>query len=666
MKKILLKTPTLLIIIGCCLLVASSQALSTAPVIILPLEKDNLKVSDAFFLEDTTQTLSIDAVTQPDFQPNFKPAASFLPPLLNNVYWLKFSVVNPSETDADWVLDFDSWTKVEFFSAEKGSNVFKRQVTGHLVPFKERDYPVANNNYIRLHIKGKEQKDCFVRLSTHYDYLVRPLHLSFKIQTELGQIKTESFLQKIIYLFFGVYLVMFMYNLFVYLSTNDKSYFYYQILLGIMVVIVFHNFGYWHQILSFIPSYHNWHGKVEIGISALLGIIVLLFVSNFLNVKEYLPRWQKIINILIVITALHPIPAFFGYTFFNYNLSSLLGITSFILVISLLVTAYRRGLPSSIYLLIAYSCFLSGVILYLAGELTGFWTSKFPSFIVQIGSTIEIILFSFALGNRINLLRKDNEEKQQLLIRQLKENQELQLKVNKELEIKVKERTAEIEKQKEEIQQEKEKSDHLLLNILPASTAEELKKKGFAESKRYENVSVLFTDFKEFTELTERLSPNELVEGLDVCFKAFDDIVDKYGLEKIKTIGDSYMCAGGLPLASETHAENAILAAIEMTRFVKQWSSQQVAQGKEPWKIRIGINSGEVITGVVGKKKFAFDIWGDTVNIASRMETHSEPGKINISESTYILTKDKFQFISRGKIEVKGKGVVDMYFVETL
>lgn len=220
-----------------------------------------------------------------------------------------------------------------------------------------------------------------------------------------------------------------------------------------------------------------------------------------------------------------------------------------------------------------------------------------------------------------------------------------------------------IQEQKLEIENEKEKSDNLLLNILPKATANELKATGYAIPRYYKSVSVLFTDFKGFTKACAGLAPEEVVRELHMYFEAFDDIIEKNGLEKIKTIGDAYMCAGGLPQENSGHPTATINAAIEMQQFMDKLKTERVKAKRPYWDLRIGIHTGEIIAGVVGKKKFAYDIWGNTVNIASRMETACEPGKINISEATYSLVKDSFHCESRGKIEAKNVGAIEMYFV---
>jgi class 3 adenylate cyclase len=216
----------------------------------------------------------------------------------------------------------------------------------------------------------------------------------------------------------------------------------------------------------------------------------------------------------------------------------------------------------------------------------------------------------------------------------------------------------------ENFKKEKENSEALLLNILPWKTAKELKETGKAIPKYFPNASVLFTDFKDFTLSCENLTPFELVDTLHFYFKQFDEIVTKYGLEKIKTIGDSYLCVGGIPMVDKQHPFKIVMAALEIQKLMNYYNEEELKVGKEAWKLRVGIHTGGLITGVVGEKKFAFDVWGDTVNIAARMESSGEVGKVNISESTYELVKDYFEFTSRGMIEVKNKGKIKMYFVD--
>jgi len=218
-----------------------------------------------------------------------------------------------------------------------------------------------------------------------------------------------------------------------------------------------------------------------------------------------------------------------------------------------------------------------------------------------------------------------------------------------------------VRKSKASIQIEKERSENLLLNILPKEVAQELKESGKAAPKKYDNVTILFTDFQDFTKLAASISASQLVVELNDIFGQFDDIMDEFGIEKIETIGDAYLAVSGLPRENSDHALRCVKAAFSMVELLDQRNENS----EFTWNMRIGIHSGPVIAGVVGKKKFAYDIFGDSVNTASRIESNGEVGKVNISQATYELLKNQPDLIfeSRGKIEAKGKGEIDMYFV---
>lgn len=212
----------------------------------------------------------------------------------------------------------------------------------------------------------------------------------------------------------------------------------------------------------------------------------------------------------------------------------------------------------------------------------------------------------------------------------------------------------------------RKKSDDLLLNILPQEVATELKHKGTTIPRFYDNASVLFTDFVGFTAIAEKMSAEDLVGELDRCFSYFDGIMRRYNLEKIKTIGDSYMAASGIPEPSATHAVDCVLAALEISSFMDGLKQEKLAAGRESWDLRIGIHSGPLVAGVVGEKKFAYDCWGDTVNTASRMESSGSPGRVNVSRQTWELVKEYFEGEYRGKVYAKRKGEIEMYFVDRL
>lgn len=211
----------------------------------------------------------------------------------------------------------------------------------------------------------------------------------------------------------------------------------------------------------------------------------------------------------------------------------------------------------------------------------------------------------------------------------------------------------------------RQRSDELLLNILPSELVDELKIKGITRTRHHDEVTIMFTDFRDFTKISEQLSPTDLVQEIDYCFRHFDYIIGKYpSIEKIKTIGDAYLCAGGLPAAHPAHAHDVVAAALEIRDFIRELEAQRTREGKLAFQIRIGIHTGPVVAGVVGSTKFAYDIWGDTVNTAARLESASEPGQVNISATTFDRVQNQFVCQYRGDFATKNKADMSMYFVE--
>jgi class 3 adenylate cyclase len=264
------------------------------------------------------------------------------------------------------------------------------------------------------------------------------------------------------------------------------------------------------------------------------------------------------------------------------------------------------------------------------------------------------LAWSFANMSRALQAQLDEVERLSVLARAQEEEKQRMLESRRE------ELEAEVALRTEELRGQKQKSDDLLLNILPSEVAEELKERGQAAAKQYNDVTVLFTDFVDFTQRSEALTPAALVAEIDTCFRAFDEIIGRNGLEKIKTVGDAYIAVSGMPAANPDHAADVVRAGLEIRDFVEDRRRQH----PESFGIRLGVHSGPVVAGIVGVKKFAYDIWGDAVNTAARMEQHSEPGQLNISETTYELVKGSFRCAYRGELEVKHKGRMHMYFVE--
>ncbi|MFH1321683.1 MAG: adenylate/guanylate cyclase domain-containing protein [Bacteroidota bacterium] len=271
---------------------------------------------------------------------------------------------------------------------------------------------------------------------------------------------------------------------------------------------------------------------------------------------------------------------------------------------------------------------------------------------VGVSSIIKHLNFLKLLTNII-VSAIENQRLAQETLRQEREKKEMMEKQNEILEMQVAERT-------KELRAEKDESERLLHNILPIEVADELKQKGKVAPQYHKQVTMLFTDFKDFTKTSAKISAKLLVNELNDIFENFDSIMAKYGVEKIKTIGDAYMAACGIPKKNNLHALQCIRAAQEMIEYLDLRGKTSEIK----WRMRVGIHSGPLVAGVVGAKKFTYDVWGDTVNTAARMESNGEPGKINISANTHMIIKNHFDCTYRGKIVAKGKGEIDMYFIE--
>lgn len=397
-----------------------------------------------------------------------------------------------------------------------------------------------------------------------------------------------------------------------------------------------------------------------------------LYAMHFLQVKKYAPKaykWALAICAYFVIYLLvyNFLPKL---TVFAFDSTNALVVLFFMFYLGRIVT--KNGNRIGKYFTLAY------LIYFLIVVVQVFYTySKLgkPAYLFELSHVswavfLESILLAYALSKRFSWERQDMErsrlDAQMQVLEKTRENEKIVREQNAILEQKVKERTAEVVHEKEIAEEQRRRSDELLLNILPADTAEELKNTGFAQARDYDHVTVLFTDFKDFTKFSEKLSAHDLVNEIDYCYSKFDMIISKYGIEKIKTIGDSYMCAAGMHSDGAEAAAGILRAALEIRDFMLTEKRIKDLDHKPCFEVRIGLNTGPVIAGVVGIKKFAYDIWGDTVNIASRMESSSSAGCVNISEGTYNLVKNHpdFKFIPRGKLSVKNKGEIEMYFVE--
>ncbi len=575
-------------------------------------------------------------------------------------HWLILETVSQSDLEENYVFDFEKWVEVKI--SEIGNTSSNTYITGHHIPYVDRNYPSANDNLIAITYQPGERKTLLVELHSTIDFLQIPTNVVFDVSKEETVIRNRLSRRLAFGMFIGFYLIMLLYNLFIYASTRNRNYLPYLVSLVGTLLVTIHIFGFLVPILRGFKDYVFFHSEMQFITSMILGWSMLWFTAWFLDVRNRYPTLFLIMKILAVLIVFLPLPALLGYASINEQFSGMLGILTMIFILTVAIKSVRDDYPSSGLFLIGYGAFSLGIIVMLCTFLGILPLGVQDWYPVNIGSTIEMVFFSLALGNRINELARENEEKQAQIIEQLREKDELQTKLNLELEEKVIARTAEIESQKVEIEKEKENADALLLNILPAPIARELRTKGFATPRYYPMASVLFADMVSFTKKSEGLRPERVINELDFCFKGFDDILDRYNIEKIKTIGDGYFCVGGVPIPFDESAVNTVKVGLEMQEFIEKWGEDKKEWNEEPWQIRIGIHTGEVVAGIVGKNKFAYDVWGATVNTASRVESSCAPGRVTISEDTYQVVKDYFEVEYRREVQTKEREI-GMYYV---
>ncbi|MBI1306958.1 MAG: hypothetical protein GC181_10185 [Bacteroidetes bacterium] len=553
--------------------------------------------------------------------------------------WLRFDVDNQSGEDLFVEPGNPELDLIECFIV-RNHHIDSIQA-GMQFPFNRR---YLHSNKIILPI-GKENATIYLRLKSGSS-MYFPLYVG-TIRTLSTYIHFDDLFNGAVV---GVMLILLLYNLFLFLSVREKLYVLYCLYLFMSAAMMFVLEGLHFDL--FWPAHVEWNNphlpNIIVSFTVAAGI---WFSSSFLRMREQAPLLHIINLTLAGLLCVGVILELSGKRMAANEVVQLAsGLTSLYLLITGLYFLFRGRKEAKFYVL-SWGGLVIGAVIYVL-TINGALPIRFftlNSF--QLGSVFEGVMLSLALADRINTFRKEKHIAQKAALAESQKNEQLIRDQNIVLEQRVNERT-------KQLQLEMDKSESLLLNILPREVAMELKEAGASEARHYSNVTVLFTDFVNFTGVGERLSPSELVHELDLCFKAFDEIIGKYGIEKIKTIGDAYLAVAGLPRENPEHAVSIVRAAIEIRDFIEEYN-----QKGGVFRIRIGINSGPVVAGIVGVKKFAYDIWGDTVNTAARMEQNSEPGKINISETTYNLVKDHFNCEPRGMIEARNKGKVEMYFV---
>ena len=670
-----------------------SQKSDTTTTINFPLSHDNLSLYDfarvRYEFEKTEMPptgLAKKTFQQVKFV--FQKDSLYYDDSVQNV-WFKFSIRNNYPSDTIVSLVFPGSASKAVLYRKEGEKLIFIGKTGWVIAVLKRTIPMEWQR-LDLALKAHFQTDYYLQIPrTGFLYCPKmPVLQNFSI-AEMNAYNYEKVFSRpmllLSHFFTGIFFMFFLFGIIKYVVLGkDRAWLYYA-LMGLFELLLTIAQGEYPPLE--LPSFENLRGVELSTLLLTVGMIMQgLFTIEILSLKIKYPRitkalkWYFFLKLLITIlyTILwivkNEIPIFGWIETYD---------AMFTLLLTLAWVLYLATIRKGFYRYI----FLGALTIFIANLLSfnvrwfelydqlPVWLKGDPRTVVvkfySVALVIDMIFYFIGLAHRDRQVEKDKIMFQEQLIQQLEANKEFQEKFTAELEQQVKERTAEVVEEKAEverqsfvIQKEKQKSDELLLNILPAEVAEELKEKGHTTAKAFENASILFSDIKGFTHVAEKLTAKELVKEIDTYFSAFDRIMLKFGLEKIKTIGDAYIAAGGLPEGNLANASTVVEAAIAMQIVMKQFGEERAALGDPYFELRIGIHTGPVVAGVVGIKKFQYDIWGDTVNMAARMEQSGVPGKINISQYTYDLIKHDFNCVHRGKVEAKNKGSVDMYFVE--
>lgn len=634
-----------IVLLGITLVESYAQSAQNEDVLVLDKSISNEFIGTYYYYyKDQDYALSIEDVSDPAFQKNFIKSTDKRSNFGNEqlAVWNKLTVTNP--TDIHWLLDVSVYTidtLVMYFP--DGNGGFTEIIEGRSQPFKRKKYK-SNSFAFDLDIPKGDTITLYLKVSAFIMQYPSQVHIE------------EDFIEKahkrdvLTGLFLGIMMLVFFYNLFIWLATRDSNYLYYTLYVLFGAIFAFELNGLVSELLFVGPLQgFNTRGPFIVAIASISSIV---FAVKFLETRKRVPRLNIILRYILIPALLFVcLLDFMDQKLLGSLLNQTIGMIAIFVMSAAAVFAYKDGLLSARYFLLAKFFYFTGVILFVLKTFAILPYTRFLNHAVESGLCLEMMFFSFALADKINQYKKEKE-------RAIRKNQKLIEEQNVILEETVTQRT-------KDFFNEKEKSDRLLLNILPHDIAEELKSTGEVKAKVYDSVTILFSDFKDFTQISSGYKASELIQEINVYFKAFDSIVHDHQVEKIKTIGDAYMAAAGFASDSKTAIKQVVLCAIEMQTFVENRMLERKSKGLESFQMRLGIHTGPVVAGVVGDKKFQYDIWGDAVNTAARMESHGEVGEVNITETVYTMIADEpeFSFTKRQSVAVKGKGEMNMYFV---
>lgn len=623
-----------------------------------------------YYIADNADNISLNDILSGAHDADFKKCEQ-VAPNFGNVQlttWNKFTVVNNS--DQEWLLLVDNYSldSITFYFPTANGG-YEQIESGRRFPLSKRQYKTSVYVF-DLKVPEGDTATFYLKISSFF--MQYPLTVMTKerfVESYHGNDMFSGF-------YYGFMILIIVYNLFLYFSLKDSShiyYIFYVICNGLMIAqLKGHIAELWGDKLHFLWQYSP-------AVIAIASYSAFIFTHHILETKKNAPRLHKFM--LFFFPPVYVLIMILSITDHNLLASLLNQVVGMIALLTMSLTAivvYRKGMLFARFYIAACCSYFAGIAVYVMKAFTILPFTTFTNNAIEVGSSVQLLMFAFTLADKVNLFKKEKRKAELQLVASMQENERLIKEQSRMLESKVDERTQELqqtlgalevsqrelERQNTIISAEKSRSDKLLLNILPEEVADELKNRGKAEAKHFNSVTVMFTDFKNFTQISEKLTPSELVDQVHEQYTAFDEIIARHNLEKIKTIGDAYMCAGGIPVSNDSHAFDIVNAALELQRYVEQNKRRKQAANELYFEIRVGIHTGPVVAGIVGTRKFAYDIWGDTVNIASRLESSGEVGKVNISQTTYQIVKDKFRCTPRGKIQARNKGEIEMYFVE--
>ncbi len=598
-------------------------------------------------LEDPTGRLTLAEVRAPEhagqFAPRFPSGNRAVP-----VYWARVVLQSNDPASRSFWLDTGTQTprQIDFYAPD-AQGLYRQQSASSALPFSARPLPIKNFVFpvelqpdqpttVYMRVQGN------ARLSVIRPEVWKPEALLAKVQAD----RIEWFF------YLGVAAAIILYNLLLFFSLRDFNYFAYVLAsLGIVWAVSSGIGGFGFAFETFWPDspkfeFASW--GISLAVSHLL--TTYLF-SRLLEVRQRMPglhKWLVRSWTLFGLTAGSMLLILaFGTLSSVWRWLLLLGVVFGawvgLIVLNALVRAARARNRTVGFIAAAWLPLFVVTIPYSPALVTG---SPIDGRYLMWASAFQMLMMSLLLADRFNQEKREKVQAQATLVEGL-------LNSERELEGKVALRT-------QELKDEQARTKDLLHNILPVDVADELASTGTARPARHESVSILFTDFSGFTNAVSTMPADRMVAELNEVFAAFDDITDACGVEKIKTIGDAYMAASGLPKPCTDHAQRCVRAALLMLAYLERRNQDAAFK----WQLRVGVHSGPVVAGVVGKRKYAFDIWGDTVNVAARMESSGEVGRVNVSAYTYDLIRAEFDCEYRGRVDAKGKGQIDMYFVK--